>query len=391
MYRRFFLFTAGSAAVYAQVPPSRQLVVGLIGAGSRGLQLLRQCLSVPSIRIGAVCETYEPRMFGAVALARSKGHTTRAYRIYTDLIADSDLDAVLIATPDFSHHRMTLDALGAGKHVYVEQPLCLTWQEGVELLNAEKNSRQIVQIGSQRRSSPFFLEAAREVDAGKIEQVRMVQANRTSSYLRPGVLRRGGAKLREPLNFPDWQATAASKVPYRPDRFLNWRFYSTYGGGPVCDLGVHIMDGVHLMTSAGFPATVTARGVRSKLEGFDTAERAAILIEYPNGLLVSLTIDGSAATPHELSVIDGTGGRLEMDTHQIRGSIVRRNFDAELHTATYRHLENFVASIRNAERPTAPVNLVFPATLICQMANLSITSQRPARWDSNAARVEMEM
>ena len=190
MHRRFFLFTAGSAAVSAQAPASRQLVVGLIGVGFRGLQLLRQCLSIPYIRVGAVCETYESRMFGAVALARSKGHTTRAYRIYADLIADSDMDAILIATPDFSHHRMTLDALGARKHVYVEQPLCLTWQEGVELLNAEKGSRQIIQVGSQRRSSPFFLEMSHEIGAGRIGEIRMVQANRTSSYLRAGVLRR---------------------------------------------------------------------------------------------------------------------------------------------------------------------------------------------------------
>src|SRR5215471_18379711 len=186
MKRRDFLFTAGAAAVSAQLAPSRQLVVGLIGAGFRGLQLLRQCLSLPSIRVGAVSETYEPRMFGAVALARSKGHTARAYRIYTDLIADSDLDAVLIATPDFAHHRMTLDALHAGKHVYVEQPLCLTWQEGAELLNAEKDSRQIIQVGSQRRSSPFFLEMSHEIGAGRIGEIRMVQANRTSSYLRAG-------------------------------------------------------------------------------------------------------------------------------------------------------------------------------------------------------------
>lgn len=388
MRRRFFLFTAGSAAVWAQALPSRQLVVGLIGAGFRGRQLLGECLSIPSIRIGAVCETYEPRMFGAVALARSKGHATRAYRIYTDLIADSDLDAVLIATPDFSHHRMALDALRAGKHVYVEQPLCLTWQEGIELLNAEKESRNIVQVGSQRRSSQFFLEASREIGAGKFGDVRIVQAERTSSYLRPGVLQRGGAKLREPLNFSDWQATAASKVPYSPDRFLNWRFYSTYGCGPVCDLGVHILDGIHLLAGAGFPATVTARGARSKVEGFDTADRAAILIEYPNGLLASLTIDGAAAAAHELSGIDGVGGRIEIDTQQTRGAIMRRSLDPGLHTATHRHLENFFESIRNVDRPSAPVSLVFPATLICQMANLSIQSGRPVHWNANAFHVE---
>ena len=389
MHRRFFLFTAGSAAVSAQAPPSRQLVIGLIGAGFRGLQLLQECLAQPSVRVGAVCETYEPRMFGAVALARSKGHTTRAYRIYADLIADSDLDAVLIATPDFSHHRMTLDALRAGKHVYVEQPLCLTWQEGVELLNAEKGTRQIIQVGSQRRSSPFFLEASQEIGAGRIGEIRMVQANRTSSYLRPGVLRRGGAKLREPLNFPDWQSTAASKVPYSPDRFSNWRFYSMYGGGPVSDLGVHILDGIHLTTGAGFPTTVTAKGVRSEEKSFDCTERAVILVEYPNGLVISLAIDGAAAGPHEISVIDGATGRLEVAPHESRGSIVRRNVDSDLHNATHRHLENFFESIRNGQRASAPVSLALPATLICQMANLSVALKRPARWDANAEDVEM--
>src|SRR5579871_6345178 len=141
-------------------------------------------------------------MFGAVALARSKGYTARAYRIYADLIADSDLSAVLIATPDFSHHRMTLEALRAGKDVYVEQPLCLTWQEGVELLKAEKASHNLVQVGSQRRSSQLFLETSHDIGAGKIGEIRMVQANRTSSYLSKGVLRRGPVKFSEPLNFP---------------------------------------------------------------------------------------------------------------------------------------------------------------------------------------------
>jgi predicted dehydrogenase len=388
MHRRFFLFTAGSASLCAQAPPARQLVVGLIGAGFRGVQLLQGCLAQPSIRIGAVCETYEPRMFGALALARSKGHTTRAYRSYADLVADSDLDAVLIATPDFSHHRMTLDALRAGKHVYVEQPLCLTWQEGVELLNAEKDSPNIIQVGSQRRSSPFFLEASHEIGAGKIGEIRMVQLNRTSSYLRPGVLRRGGAKLREPLNFPDWQATAASKMPYSPDRFLNWRFYSMYGGGPVCDLGVHILDSIHLMAGAGFPATVSARGLSSKEEGFDTVERAAVLVEYGNGLLVSLTIDGAANRPHELSMIDGAGGQIEIDTKVTRGSMARRNLDPGLGSATRLHLANFFNSIRNHTRPTAPVSVALPATLICQMANLSIASNRPVRWNAREGLVK---
>jgi predicted dehydrogenase len=364
-------------------------MVGIIGVGFRGRQLLEACLALPGVRIGAVCETYEPRMFGAGFLASAKGHRARYYRIYGDLIADGDLDAVVIATPDFSHHRMTLEALRAGKDVYVEQPLCHAWQEGVELREAEKNSRQIVQVGSQRRSSPLYIEAAARIAEGAVGPLQMAQADCASSYLRPGVLRRGGVKFRDPLNFPDWQAAAAAKVPYSPDRFLNWRFYSMYGGGPVTDLGVHVLDGVHMLTGTSFPSRVQASGVRSKAEGFDTAERAGIVIEYSNGLLTTLSVNGVAARPHEHSVIDGEGGPIEINPQGSSGSVLRRSEDPRLSDATRRHLNNFFESVRNRTRPQASIRVTFPATLICQMANLSIEASRPARWDSAGNRVEI--
>lgn len=388
MNRRYFLFTAGSTAISAQAPPSKQVTVGIIGVGFRGRQLLEACLALPGVRIGAVCETYEPRLFGAGFLARSKGHRPRYYRIYSDLIADGDVDAVLIATPDFWHQRMTLEALRAGKDVYVEQPLCLSWQEGVELLDAERNSRQVVQVGSQRRSSPLYIETAARIAEGVMGGVQMAQAASASSYLRPGVLRRGGVKLRDPLNFPDWQAAAATRVPYSPDRFLNWRFYSMYAGGPVTDLGVPVLDGLHMLMGTSFPVRVQASGVRSKEEGFDTAERAGLVVEYPNGLLTTLSVNGFAAKPYENAIIEGERGRIEINPQGSTGSVVRPSEDSHFSDATRRHLTNFFESTRSRNRPHAPVSVTFPATLICQMANLSIGAGQPVRWEGTKRRVE---
>jgi predicted dehydrogenase len=353
MNRRLFIFAA-SRTLVAQTPPSRQVVVGLIGAGARGSELLQACLADPSVRIGAVCEVYEPRMFSAVAAARSAGHRTRYYRIYTDLLADKDMGAVIIATPDFWHHRMTLEALKAGKDVYLEPPISLSWQEAVELAAVERESRQVTQVGLQVRSHPL----------PRLIGTRMVQAWRSAGYLRPGVLRRGGFKLSDPLNFVDWQAAARMQVPYSPDRFLNWRSYSMYGGGIVTDLGCSVLDAIHVVTGAGFPVSVKASGIPSREEGFDTVERAAITIEYPQ-MLVSLVLDGAAARPGEHWSVDTDAGRTEFGPELRAG-------EPDL---TRAHLANFFDSVRSRKPPVATVVQTLPATLICHMANLSIRGE----------------
>ncbi|MFN9263957.1 MAG: Gfo/Idh/MocA family protein, partial [Acidobacteriota bacterium] len=100
----------------------------------------------------------------------------KAYRDYRDLLADRSLDAVLIATPEHWHHRMILDALAAGKDVYIEKPLCRTPEEARELVEAEKQSKQIIQVGMQRRSYDLYQEVRAVVAAGTLGQVRMIRS-----------------------------------------------------------------------------------------------------------------------------------------------------------------------------------------------------------------------
>jgi predicted dehydrogenase len=106
----------------------------------------------PSIRVGAICDVYEPNLERSLSLAAKAqgGNMPKPYRSYRQLLADNSINAVLIASPEHWHHRMVLDALAAGKDVYVEKPLCQTPEQGVELVEAEKKSRQIVQVGMQR-------------------------------------------------------------------------------------------------------------------------------------------------------------------------------------------------------------------------------------------------
>src|SRR5580658_8598502 len=158
MNRRIFI-VAGGGMLAAQTAPSDQIVVGVIGSGGRGTFVMTVFQKDATVRVGAICDVYEPNLENAVATAsKVPGTHPRIYRNYQELLADKSVQAVLIATPEHWHAQMVLDALAAGKDVYVEKPLCQTPEEGVRLVEAEKKSSSIVQVGMQRRSYDLYLE-----------------------------------------------------------------------------------------------------------------------------------------------------------------------------------------------------------------------------------------
>src|SRR5438105_3749061 len=228
MDRRQFL-VAGGAAFAAGAAPSDQVVLGVIGSGGRGTFVMGVFQKEAAVRVGAICDVYEPNLERAISEAKkSGGSAPKAYRNYKQLLDDKDIHAVLIATPEHWHHRMVLDALAAGKDVYVEKPLCQTPEQGVELVQAEIKSKNIVQVGMQRRSYDLYLEARKIIANGTLGRVRMVRSWWLNNDL--GVAR--AARLDGPLDWEQWQGPARKHAP-DPDRFRHWRLYSDYSGGLV--------------------------------------------------------------------------------------------------------------------------------------------------------------
>ena len=158
----------------AQTAPSDRISVGVIGSGGRGTAVKTVFQKDPSVRVGAICDVYEPNLEKALSLAAAD--RPRAYRNYKQLLDDKSVQAVLIATPEHWHYQMVLDALAAGKDIYIEKPLCQTPEQGVALVDAEKQSKSVVQVGMQRRSYDLFLEARKIVAAGTLGKVRMVRS-----------------------------------------------------------------------------------------------------------------------------------------------------------------------------------------------------------------------
>ena len=168
--RHFFL--AGSTLLAAQTAPSDQITLGVIGSGGRGTYVMGAFQKDPAVRVASICDVYEPNLEKALSIAaKAQGSSPKAIRNYRQILEDKNIRAVLIATPEHWHHRMALDALAAGKDIYVEKPLCQTPEQGVELVRAERMSKSIVQVGMQRRSYDLYLEGRKIVADGTLGKV----------------------------------------------------------------------------------------------------------------------------------------------------------------------------------------------------------------------------
>ena len=391
--RRLFLMSA-TGALLAQ--PER-INVGVIGVGGRGALVMSTFQKDPAVRVTALCDVYEPNLERGLGVASKaqQGTPARAYRDYRKLLADPEVKAVLIATPEHWHHRMVLDALAAGKDVYVEKPLCQTPEQGVELMEAERKSKQIVQVGMQRRSYDLYLEGRKIVAAGTLGNVRMIRSWWINNYLSGTP----ATKLEGKLDWEQWQGPVANRRPLDPDRFRNWRQYKDYAGGIVADQGAHVYDGIHLLMNASFPTAVTAAAGRPHRAGFETPESVVVTAEYPEDFIATFQVNYAAMKYKnrfdQLNQLDGDQARMDIGRDELRVfrqgeeevAVIEKRSERGFGYATDLHVQNFLECVRTRRRPTAPVELGFQAALVVQMANLSLERGRRIQWDAATKRI----
>ena len=388
MDRRIFLLSS-SAAALAQSPSAR-ITLGLIGSGGRGVQAMMGFQRDPDLKVHAVCDVYEPHLERGLSVA---GGGAKAYRNYKQLLDDKDIDAVLIATPEHWHHRMTLDAMAAGKDVYVEKPLCHTPEEGRELVAAQRGSDRIVQVGMQRRSYNLYHEARDMRRAERLGAVRMVRTYWLDSRTEP---RR--AQFTGPIDWEQWLGPAP-QTPKDPLRFFNWRSIADYSGGRAQDMGAHIYDSIHMIMDAGYPVAVNASALRPRVEGMNQPESVVVAAEYPEDFMAVFTINYNAMTygrrAGQLNAYDGSLARMDIGREFLRvydrESPDRAAFAKEqpggFKQATIDHAMNFLECVRTRNVPNAPIEKGFQAALILQLANISIREGRKVGWNDETLSV----
>jgi predicted dehydrogenase len=394
LHRRAFLLAGGALAAHA-ASPAGQIVLGVIGSGSRGTFVMGVFQKDPSLRVGAICDVYEPNLERAVAAAsKVAGNKPKIYRNYQELLADRDVQAVLIATPEHWHYQMVLDAIAAGKDIYVEKPLCQTPEQGVKLIDAEARTKSIIQVGMQRRSYDLYKDGREIVASGKLGTVRMVRSWWLNNYL-------GGApatKLDGPLDWEQWQGPAA-RHPFDANRFRQWRYYSDYAGGILADQGAHVFDGIHMLMGAGYPLAVNASAGKPHKAGVDQPESVVAIAEYPEDFIGVFSVNYAAmqyqSRNDQSNQLDGDRARMDIGREELKVYLKGAEGEAAITNksekgfgwATDLHVQNFLECVRTRKPPTAPMKLAFQAALVVQLANLSLKNGRRMKWDAAARKV----
>ena len=399
MNRRKFLL-AGGTILAAQAAPSDQINLGVIGSGSRGTFVMTVFQKDPALRVAAICDVYEVNLENAVSTAsKAPGTRPKIYRNYKELLADKDIHAVLIATPEHWHAQMVLDALAAGKDVYVEKPLCHTPEEGAQLVEAEKRTKQIVQVGMQRRSYDLYLDGAKLVANGTLGNVRMVRSWWLNNYVGNGGAR--NAKLDGPLDWEQWQGPVKQRIPPDPFIFRNWRNIAEYAGGIVTDQGAHVFDGIHLLMNASYPLAVTAAAGKPHRAGYNTPESVVVTAEYPEDFIGVFSINYAAMRYQlrndQMNHLDGDKARMDIGREECKVynqgaedvAAVAKKSEKGFGWATDLHVQNFLECVRTRKTPTAPMRLAFQAVIVTQLGNLSLKNGRRMKWNAKANQVEM--
>lgn len=387
MQRRTFLCSAGA---FIQSPD--RIRAGVIGAGGRGRLLTAEFREIGA-EIPAVCDVYQPNLDAGLKAASTGA---RGYTDYRRLLEDPSLHAVIVATPDHWHARMVIDAVEAGKDVYVEKPLTHTIEEAFQVVEAVRRTKRIVQVGTQRRSAPLFQEAKSIIDSGRLGEVRLVNSwwLNHQKFL-------AQRQLEGELDWQQWLGPAPRR-PLDPMRFFNWYYYFDYSGGLLIGQAAHMVDVFHWFMNSAAPLAVTCSGGRVNLEGAEVADTASILIEYPENYFAVFTLGYKAMRYHprldQLAQFHGSRARFDIgrehfvlypETSQPELTPEREESrPGSFGAATRDHIRNFLDCIRTRREPNAPVEAGLSAVIVLSMTLDSLRTGRRLKWNAAARRVE---
>ena len=253
--------------------------IALIGTGGMGIGDMNTALQVPGVEIVAACDLYEGRRTRAKELWGEQLFVTKDYR---EILERDDVDAVINATTDHWHEKISTEAMQKGKHVYCEKPMVQKVAEGHRIIDVEKKTGKVFQVGSQFVSSIIHAKAKELIKAGDIGEVNFVEVQ-IDRHSATGAWQYSIPPDASPETV-DWDTYLghAPKRPWDPLRFFRWRNYQDYGTGVAGDLYVHMLSMLHfVLDSKGPERVMSTGGLRFWKDGRDVPDVHLGLFDYP--------------------------------------------------------------------------------------------------------------
>lgn len=407
---------AGSPAVLGARSANETIGVGCIGLGVRGGTLIRQVVGIEGARVVAVCDVYKPHLQKGVE--RSENPSARTYVDYQDLLADANVDAVVIAAPDHWHSKMLIDAANAGKDIYVEKGWTRTITEAKAMLAAIKKSKVIMQLGHQGRGKTAGVQAAQLIEEGLIGPVTLVRTGRfENTRLGQNVWRWYGGyrqfkrpdptQVRRDLDWDRWLGPAPERA-FSMEHFWHWRCYWNYGTGVAGDLLSHEIDFVQSILRYGIPDTCMCTGLNALLRDgrevpdtwntvyrfekqgctvtFDCSMNTGELIQPPEfrGKDAVLKFDSIAQS---VSTFDVYAERVSekyqprIEAGEITAGKPFLKFDPSKTPKQPPHMQDFFNCVRSRKKTKCNEDEAFIESATAIMSVIALREKRQVRWD----------
>ena len=392
------------------VAANDKITVGMIGLGIRGSLLLERLYSGNKdiATVVAICDAYTGNLAKASARIETLGgNTPKRYADYRELLQDKAIDAVIVATPEHLHCTMLLDALNAGKHVYIEKPLAHTIEEGEKILKAAEHTKQVVQVGMQNRSNSLYAKAKEMVAQGMIGEIHYTRAFWYRNSLDNAPAWRYPIPADSNEQNTDWTRFLgdAPKRPFSKPRFFQWRLYWDYSGGIATDLLVHQTDITQFVLGKPAPLSCMSSGaiLRWTEDDREVPDTFGAVFEYPGGFHVDYSCYFGNDHYGYGEQFMGNEGTIEVLNRQtlnfypekLGGKApervsARKELSLSLPgndtKAVESHIRNFFEAVRGREQVIAPLDAGQRANISGHLATLSFKRNQKVYWDEKARR-----
>ena len=398
------LSLAGSPLRAIGQSPNEKVVVAIMGLNGRGTVLGRVFAKTPNATVAYVCDVDSQVLAKGAAAVESQGPKPKTLVDFRRALDDKAVNALVVATPDHWHAPAAILALSAGKHVYLEKPGGHNPREGELLIDAQRKTGRVVQLGTQRRSSPRCIEAIQAIRDGVIGRpyfARAWYANRRKSIGR-------GKAVAVPagLDYELWQGPAP-RTPYHDNVVhYNWHWFKRWGTGEICNNGTHELDVARWALGVDYPTRVTSVGGRYHFaDDWEFTDTQQAGFEFDGQRSIVWQGLSCNAFPTEKrgrgTIVYGTTGSMLIDqdgytVYDLENKVVKESLESASadplapsgdDLLTGQHIANFVQAVRTGTPVSQPISEGAKTVLLCHLGNIAQWTGRALRIDPRTGRI----